>query len=102
MHLVRSIGGITVRGNHDEMALERYDTWKRTGALDVRAHSSFARCCVTCLPPPSLAHVQGVLLQVTNWLMAHIACRLQTSHKANCLPLCSTDLKACGLVHALM
>ena len=36
VRLVRDIGGITVRGNHDELALERYDTWQRTGALDVR------------------------------------------------------------------
>ncbi len=40
VHLVRKIGGITVRGNHDEMVLERYDTWKRTGTLDVRARLS--------------------------------------------------------------
>jgi hypothetical protein len=37
VRLVRGIGGITVRGNHDELALERYDTWQRTGALDVRS-----------------------------------------------------------------
>ena len=39
MHLVRQIGGITVRGNHDEVALERYEMWKKCGRLDVGAGS---------------------------------------------------------------
>ncbi|CAL8471900.1 g11442 [Coccomyxa elongata] len=34
VHLVRQHGGITVRGNHDEMALERYEMWKKCGRLD--------------------------------------------------------------------
>ena len=33
--LVQEIGAITVRGNHDEIALERYHSWKTTGTLDV-------------------------------------------------------------------
>lgn len=32
---VQEIGAITVRGNHDEVALERYQSWKLTGTLDV-------------------------------------------------------------------
>ncbi len=37
MHLARQIGGISVRGNHDEIALERYEMWKKCGRLDVSA-----------------------------------------------------------------
>ena len=33
--MVQEIGAITVRGNHDEVALERYQSWKLTGTLDV-------------------------------------------------------------------
>lgn len=41
VHLARRIGGITVRGNHDEMALERYEMWKKCGRLDVRSSFVF-------------------------------------------------------------
>ena len=33
--MVQELGAITVRGNHDEIALERYQSWKLTGTLDV-------------------------------------------------------------------
>lgn len=35
VRLVREIGGITVRGNHDEAALEVYEAWKKSGELAV-------------------------------------------------------------------
>ena len=38
--LVQEIGAITVRGNHDEAALERYHSWKSTGTLDVSSRTA--------------------------------------------------------------
>ena len=39
--LVQKIGAITVRGNHDEVALERYQSWRLTGTLDVSQNKPF-------------------------------------------------------------
>lgn len=49
VHLVRQYGGITVRGNHDEMALERYEMWKKCGRLDVYLLPHAAQTCLHVL-----------------------------------------------------
>ncbi len=39
--MVQELGAITVRGNHDEVALERFQSWKLTGTLDVSLSSAY-------------------------------------------------------------
>lgn len=47
--MVQEIGAITVRGNHDEAALERYQSWKLTGTLDVsQLHQRFIQDTMSC------------------------------------------------------
>ena len=56
MHLVRQIGGITVRGNHDEVALERYEMWKKCGRLDVGVGSHPFEPCRLASPCKLFKH----------------------------------------------
>lgn len=54
--MVQNIGAITIRGNHDEVALERFQSWKSTGTLDVSWRICFqyaavfigVQCCSSC------------------------------------------------------
>ncbi len=56
--MVQELGAITVRGNHDEVALERYQTWKLTGTLDVSLPSANGFTLlkyIICASPSSFA-----------------------------------------------
>ena len=93
VHLVRQHGGITVRGNHDEMALERYEMWKKCGRLDVCLLPHTAESCLPVVvlgtkhsPSPAFLLSFGPLCQmhevVSTCLPAasqHTACHI--SHR---------------------